>query len=438
MPYGDSMSYLPAMSRLMGEVEQPTQNQGMTNPQFGGSPEQLMGMMQSPHIQEMLRQWGINFNPQQMRQSPFLPNAFMQGHPQAGGAISGALANVAATPEAPMVSGAGSGMTRAAQGMMGGPEMQRQFQVRQMLAPMQMIGQQMPQAEFQRKQQLLDLLSRMENRREQQGEEGLDIQRQRADQETMRGGPKFNQVTGETWLPQPAQQGHPTQAPQQQGGGTMPSEGFGIPPGIISPEQQYKPAGFRKESADPSRIAAVSQGKSAGAAGIAEKNIQGRKDVANIQGGYKKDVANIQSGSRENVANIQQGGKAQDRQRQTVDGINKRYQSSWDKLSQQYVAARHAGDQPTLDAVSQQMQELHRAWDQEIAAAKSTGQPGGQAGVVNPGAPQANAQPTGSGQARRPGGTGGPQAQVTAPAQQQDPTNPDFWRNAPPPPAPQQ
>src|SRR5882762_8632923 len=160
--------YLPALSHLLGEVESPTQTGQMQSPSFGGQPSQLGQILQHPHVQQLLQQFGISFDPSQIRQSPFLPNSFMQGHPHLGGALSGAMANVAATPEAPLVSGAGSGMTRAMQGMMGGPEMQRQYQVRQMLAPFQAMGAQMPAMEFGRKQQLLDLLTKMEQDRAQQ------------------------------------------------------------------------------------------------------------------------------------------------------------------------------------------------------------------------------------------------------------------------------
>lgn len=166
MPDGGYASqYLPALSRLMGEVEQPTNTQGLISPQFGGSPEQLMGILQHPQTQALMQHLGIHFDPSTLRQSPFLPNQFMQAHPQLGGFLNRAMANVASTPEAPLVSGAGSGITRAMQGMAGGPEMLRQYQVRQMLAPMQAMGSMIPGQEFQRKQQLLQLLQKMEEDR---------------------------------------------------------------------------------------------------------------------------------------------------------------------------------------------------------------------------------------------------------------------------------
>jgi hypothetical protein len=165
MPDNSGFGFFPALSRLFGEVEQPTDPRSMMAPNFGGSPEMLQQMMSSPQMQQQLGQHGAHFDPNSVRQSPFFPNGFMQQHPHLGGMLNNAMSNVAATPEAPMVSGAGSGMTRAMQGMMGGPELQRQYQVRQMLAPMQMAGAQMPMQEFERKQQLLQLLQQMEQDR---------------------------------------------------------------------------------------------------------------------------------------------------------------------------------------------------------------------------------------------------------------------------------
>jgi hypothetical protein len=162
---GFASSYLPALSRLMGEVEQPTDARSMMSPQFGGSPEQLMGILQHPQTQALLGQLGIHFDPSTIKQSPFLPQQFMQHHPMLGGMMNSAMANVAATPEAPLVSGAGSGMSRAMQGMMGGPELLRQYQIKQMLSPMQAMGSMIPGQEFQRKQELMRLLEKMETDR---------------------------------------------------------------------------------------------------------------------------------------------------------------------------------------------------------------------------------------------------------------------------------
>lgn len=126
----------------------------MTAP-FGGSPQQALAFMQSPAMQKELGNYGIHFDPSQVRQSPFFPNAFMGGHPGVGGALTGAFANAAATPEAPLVSGAGSGISRAAQGFLGGPELLRQYQVRQLMAPFQAMGMQLPVRAEERRQQLL-------------------------------------------------------------------------------------------------------------------------------------------------------------------------------------------------------------------------------------------------------------------------------------------
>jgi hypothetical protein len=432
MPYGDSMSYLPAMSRLMGEVEQPTNTQGMTSPQFGGSPEQLMGMMQSPHMQQMLQQWGIHFDPSQMRQSPFLPNSFMQGHPQLGHALSGAMANVAATPEAPLVSGAGSGMTRAMQGMMGGPELQRQFQVRQMLAPMQMIGQQMPTAEFGRKQQLLDLLSKMEQDRQGLAQNAQSMQQQKPTQT-----PYGLIMPGHGTPVPPEMQG---QSPRSAGMGTQPLMGDMFPGQGQQQFQNQAPPSFQPY--DPNMVSQFSKAKSAGAQGIAETGAASREKVAGIGAESREKVAQTGAGSREKVANIGAGakrdvanigagtnqGKRYDQQKKDT---NDRYNADWMKLSQDYIAASEKGDKATMDAIGRQMQVMHDAWQGELQAIDKSQGPKGQANVINPGAPQ-NAQPRpGGGQASRPGGTGGPGAQATAPAP--DPTSPDFWRNAPPP-----
>lgn len=181
MPDGFATSYLPALSRLFGEVESPTSTQGLVNPQYGGSPEQLGAILQHPHVQQLMQQFGINFDPSQIRQSPFLPNSFMQQHPKMGGAMTGAMANVAATPDAPMVSGAGSGMSRAMQGMSGGPELLRQYQTRQMMSPFQAMGAQMPAEEFGRKQQLMQLLTQMEQDRQHQNTAALGERRYETD-----------------------------------------------------------------------------------------------------------------------------------------------------------------------------------------------------------------------------------------------------------------
>lgn len=157
-----------ARSMFFREAEgQPTNQevQGMSSP-FQGSPEQAMAFLQSPGAQQMLQHFGLSgFDPSQIRQSPFLPNSLMQAHPMLGHMLSNAMSNVASTPAAPLVSGAGSGMSRAMQGIMGGNEMQRQYQVRQLMAPFQAMGMQMPAMAEQRRQELLQALEQdMQNR----------------------------------------------------------------------------------------------------------------------------------------------------------------------------------------------------------------------------------------------------------------------------------
>lgn len=150
-------------SHFLSEAESPTQ---MQMPQTAGfaNPEQLMGMLQNPQMQQMLQRYGISFNPQQIQQSPYFGNQFMQAHPHLGGMFSGMLANAAMTPGPtdasgnPVASGFGAGLSRMAQGMAGGPEMQRQYQVRQLLAPFSALATTMPTVDEARKQQLLQAM----------------------------------------------------------------------------------------------------------------------------------------------------------------------------------------------------------------------------------------------------------------------------------------
>lgn len=158
MPFSDSiLGSFPY--RMLGEIDQPTNAQGMQNAQFGGSPQALQQLLMSPGMQHQMQQFGMDgYDGSQIRQSPFFPNPFMQHHPQFGGMLTGMMANAAATPEAPMISGAGSGISRAMQGMMGGPEMLRQYQVKQMMAPFGLQGAMMPAREMERKESMLQTL----------------------------------------------------------------------------------------------------------------------------------------------------------------------------------------------------------------------------------------------------------------------------------------
>jgi len=431
MPFGDNMSYLPALSRLFGEVEQPTQNQAMTSPQFGGSPEQLMQMMQSPHMQQMLQQWGVNFDPNQMRQSAFLPNSFMQGHPQLGHMLDNAMSNVAATPEAPMVSGAGSGMTRAMHGMAGGPELQRQYQVRQMLAPMQQAGAQMPMQEFERKQQLMQLLQKMEQDRQGLAQRGQDL---RATQP----------VRTPYGMIQPGAMTDPSlagQSPNQLGMGSSPSfelfQGQGQQP---LPNQQ--PPSF--QPFDPNMIQQQTQaahperGAQAGLAGARQAEVEGETQ-AGLPGAKVDELTSRAGKNRAQGEAAKQGAAAR------LAKIKGEDPAAYARFSQQYNAAEQQHQK-----VLQHIQELQAAGaiddkgaaamkqsaDNALSTAKANidqarGHPGQSAiGALQPGAPQQNAQPQGSAQAPRPGATGGPQGQATAPAQGQsplDPSDPRFW-----------
>jgi hypothetical protein len=163
--------------RMFGEVDSPTNAQGMMAPNFGGSAQQAGSFMQSPGMQHQMQQFGMQQqDPSQLRQSPFLPNQFMQQHPRFGGAMTGALANVAATPNPQLVQGFGAGMNQMAQGMGGGPEMLRQYQIRQMMAPLMAQGMMMPAMEMERKQQLLQMMQGAVAQRGELAQQGLQQQ----------------------------------------------------------------------------------------------------------------------------------------------------------------------------------------------------------------------------------------------------------------------
>lgn len=130
----------------MGLEDTPYPQQAVAGMLGGATPEQIGAFFQSPQVQQQFKSFGVDPQAllQHVRQSPFFSQGFMQAHPQLGGALSRAFANVASTPEAPLVSGAGSGMTRAMQGAFGGPEMLRQYQLHQMMAPLGAIAGMMP------------------------------------------------------------------------------------------------------------------------------------------------------------------------------------------------------------------------------------------------------------------------------------------------------
>jgi hypothetical protein len=363
------------MSRLMGEVDSPTNAQPLTSPQFGGSPEQMMAFLQSPHVQQTLQQWGINFDPSKMRQSPFFPNSFMQHHPHLGGAMSGAMANVAATPEAPLVSGAGSGMTRAMQGMLGGPEMQRQYQVRQMLAPMQAMGMQMPEAEFQRKQQLLEALKQDLDAREAQGQAAL---RQRGEEQRQKNEaiqPRIYQVPGgyvaNQEIPGQPQGGPSGDQFSMQGQSPMrpqidPSTGQAwLAPGAgLTPETQTQ-WNSQFHPTDPALLAAQSAAKDPQKGALAKKydaqgkeitdeNLAGRPAAVVGDIGAQTDLRRAQAGTE----GAKQGalGARAERDRAAAQNPGGRFgQAAKDRYAQEYNRAeQHAQDQ--ISRVQQLMQ----------------------------------------------------------------------------------
>jgi hypothetical protein len=385
--------YLPALSHLLGEVESPTNTQGAMNPQFGGSPEQLMAILQHPQTQQLMQQLGIHFDPSKMRQSPFLPNSFMQAHPQMGGAISGAMANAAATPEAPMVSGVGSGIQRAMQGMMGGPELQRQYQVRQMMAPMQAMGSMIPAQEFQRKQQLLQVIQQMEADRRAQGARQEQIQGQEPRIHPVQGGYVSEQY--QQGAPAGGQQGMDLQQDGQgrqfqdpMGGGQRQMPGYGL-----TPQQQ---AGWQEQfhGTDPALLAAQSAAKNP--QNVAKAG-QINADVA--AGGPGAKVDETKSKAEKNRADA--GYSNRDKPGGGRGGSNKDYSKNYDAIEKDITPkiqvlqrAQQAAKTPEEKAAYQQqidaLNENRETRKGNID--KQRGDPGAsKRGLVSPGAGQQQA-----------------------------------------------
>lgn len=157
VPMG-SQDYL-TRSTFLGELErgqtEPGQYPGLMAPWSGITPQQMASMYQSPGMQQAMGQFGVHFNPSQVQQSPFFGNSMMNAHPMLGAALSGGLMGAAMTPIVEGAQGAGGGLSRAIQGGMMGPQGLRQFQTAQMMAPMRQIAAQLPLAEHQRREQLL-------------------------------------------------------------------------------------------------------------------------------------------------------------------------------------------------------------------------------------------------------------------------------------------
>jgi hypothetical protein len=389
---GFASSYLPALSRLMGEVEQPTQTQSMMSPQFGGSPEQLMGILQHPQTQQLLQQLGIHFDPNSIKQSPFLPQHFMQQHPHMGGALSNMMSNAAATREAPLVSGAGSGISRAMQGMMGGPELQRQYQVKQMLAPMQAMGSMIPGQEFQRKQQLLQLLTKMEEDRQRLGE-SEEFRRQQADlakkqqqDQHLQATRPYADAAGRTWTYQePTQQ----QAPHPEAGPWGGSMGLGP---IMAPGAPAQPGGFQPSQQQPTaeQIQAYIEATHPERGATAdEKQAEIDAGLPGAKSGYYKD-----RGEAAKTAAGRAGGRyAQDRDDKFSAQYNNAEKHAQDQITR--VQQMVAGGGLTKEVGDQQI----KSWQSWLATQKAN-------------IDQARGKPGDSGQPQAPAG---PQGQVVPP-----------------------
>jgi hypothetical protein len=363
---------------------------------FQGSPEQAMSFLQSPGVQEHLQKMGINFNPSQIRQSPFLPNQFMQAHPQIGGALSNAMANAAATPAAPLVSGAGSGITRAMQGMYGGPELQRQYQVRQLMAPFQAMGMQMPVMAEERRQQLLGaLMQDMQNHQglSQQDEDrkrAADLAKSQQANEHLLATRPYTDASGKTWTyqePQGQQPPHPEAGPW---GGTVPS---GIGP-VMSPGAPPQPGGFQpapsQQQPSPEDIIKYMQATHPERQSLADYR------QALVEAGFPQEQAEFYA-SRAYEARQKGAFEGTKQGGHDTEYWNKRYQDMDDKVSTQIRALESALNDPKASEAQkktwkQQIDQLNDQREQEKARIDAAR---GQAGASVPYRPEKRYQPEG-------------------------------------------
>ncbi len=76
-------------------------------------------------------------NQPDIRQSPLFSNQFMDAHPRLGGMLNNALVSAALTPEARGPEGAGGGISRALQGVLGVQPYMTQFQHQQEMYPVE-------------------------------------------------------------------------------------------------------------------------------------------------------------------------------------------------------------------------------------------------------------------------------------------------------------
>lgn len=420
-------------SMFFREAEQgPSQQElaTMTAP-FQGNPQQALAFMQSPGMQQQLQHFGMHFDPSQVRQSPFLPNQFMQQHPMLGGGISQALANVASTPEAPLVSGAGSGMSRAAQGMYGGNDLMRQFQVRQMMAPMQAMGMQLPMMAEQRRQSLLQAL--MEDMQQRRAAEEQHLQQKTG----------ADKIRDDIYAP-PLAPGYFQMQKPQQSQLMMPGAGLtgqgGPGPTMQGP---MTPGGPQFHPYDLTQVHQLTQARQtdeqaaqrAGAGALStSKAKEQTAETAGGMPGAKVEATRAQGAERR--AGAQQKLASAGEKLARIKGESP---TAYAKFSQQYNAAeaqhqkltQHIQELVAAKSITPQAAKtMQKMADDDLATAKANidqarGRPGESAGyggpAMNPGAalppPQA---PQGSGQARRPGGTVGSTSATTA-------TTPSSW-----------
>jgi hypothetical protein len=352
-------------SRILGQglEDTPYQQQAVSGMMGGMTPEQMQAFFQSPQVQQQFRSFGID--PQAMlggmRQSPFFPNSFMQQHPQLGGFLNRGLASMAATPAAPEVSGAGSGLSRFAQGAFGGPELLRQYQLHQMMGPFGAMAGMMPTYGEQRRRAIEEaIVKETQQRMGAFPQQMRDLDIQRTEPRVNMGQYGYTTTQYQPGAPEGGQQGVDFQAGMGPGRPmTSPTTGeqFQTPGYGLSPQQQagwnvqYTPYGA-------GNVADVHPERQAGA-------------------GLKTEQAKTEPSKRD----LNKARAEELRSRASLD----KARAAWEEFNNRF-AAGHGGLRPgDLEKYGKDYTKLEQDTTKQIQALERASQlPKGSAGYVDP------------------------------------------------------
>src|SRR6266568_1392443 len=123
------------LTRMLGQ-EDPYENLKTLAGGQGGMP---MSWPMQPGQEQVAELAKLGVHMPELQQNTLFPK-LAQNHPLLGGLLQGAVLGAALTPPPTGPEGVGGGISRAAQGIMAVPQFQRQEQMAQMMAPIQMQG----------------------------------------------------------------------------------------------------------------------------------------------------------------------------------------------------------------------------------------------------------------------------------------------------------